>query len=353
MATHLVVMAGGSGTRFWPRSTLRRPKQLLAFEGLSERTLLQQTLDRFETVPASRRWIVTTELLGDAVVEQAEGAQVLREPQGRNTAPCIYWAAQEIAQRDPHAVMMVMPSDHMMKDLGAFQATVEQAVAWAAEHDDLVTLGIRPSRPETGYGYLRTGASLEARGERSEHSPLRVEAFVEKPDFARADQFFRSGQYLWNGGMFVWKASLILAEFDRLMPEMRRAWESSQGRISEAYPLMTATSIDFGIMEKARSVVTFPLDCGWDDLGSWTSVELLARERGREQDWGVGLGGEVVSVASSGLVVDAPGRVVATLGVDDLIIVDSGKVLLVATKSRAQEIKSLVDAVKVSRPELA
>lgn len=348
MSRHLVVMAGGSGTRFWPKSTSRRPKQLLAFEGLSERTLLQQTLDRFSpSVPGERQWIVTTTLLGEAVEAQASGARVLREPQGRNTAPCIYWAAREIGRVDPQAVMMVMPADHFMRDVPAFQRTVESAVEWAAATDDLVTLGIRPSRPETGYGYLKTGAEVRRGG------PLRVEAFVEKPDLPRAEKFIAAGNYLWNGGMFVWKVSAILAEFDRLMPEMRAAWESSGGSVESAYPKMTATSIDFGIMEKARSVVTFPLECGWDDLGSWTSVELLAGQQGRNHAWGVALGGDVVAVDSSGLVVDAPGRTVATLGVSDLIVVDSGKVILVADKSRAQDIKRLVDAVKAANPGLA
>jgi mannose-1-phosphate guanylyltransferase len=341
-------MAGGSGTRFWPKSTSRNPKQLLAFDGLSERTLLQQTLDRFSpSVPAARQWIVTTTLLGDSVSAQASGARVLLEPQGRNTAPCIYWAAREIQKVDPEGIMMVMPADHFMKNVPAFQATVERAVAWAASHDDLVTLGIRPARPETGYGYLKTGAEVAAGG------PLRVDAFVEKPDLPRAELFVKSGNYLWNGGMFVWKVSTILAEFDRLMPEMGAAWNSCSGDVTTAYPKMTATSIDFGVMEKARSVVTFPLDCGWDDLGSWTSVELLAHEQGRSHSWGTALGGEVIAVESAGLVVDGPGRTIATLGVQNLIIVDSGKVILVADKSRAQEIKKLVDAIKASKPELA
>ncbi|MBU6376044.1 MAG: NTP transferase domain-containing protein, partial [Bdellovibrionales bacterium] len=210
MPTHLVVMAGGSGTRFWPKSTSRLPKQLLAFEGLSDLTLLQQTLARFPELPSAQKWIVTTSLLGDAVEKQASSARVLREPQGRNTAPCIYWAAREILAQDPAAVMMVMPSDHFMKDTPSFQKTVARAVSWAQEHEDLVTLGIRPSRPETGYGYLKTGAPVSSGG------PLRVEAFVEKPDLSRAEKFVQSGEYFWNGGMFVWKASAILAEFDRL-----------------------------------------------------------------------------------------------------------------------------------------
>jgi len=347
-SVHLVVMAGGSGTRFWPKSTSKRPKQLLAFEGLSSRTLLQQTLDRFEGwVPAVNQWIVTTSTLAEAVGEQCGSARVLSEPQGRNTAPCIYWAAREIAKLDPEAIMMVMPSDHFMKDVAAFTTTVKKAVEWAQSSGDLVTLGIAPTRPETGYGYLRT-----TRGQASDGA-VTVEAFVEKPDLERARQFLAAGNYLWNGGMFVWRVSSILAEFDRLMPEMKQAWESASGDVGVAYPRMTATSIDFGIMEKASRVVTFPLSCGWDDLGSWTSVELLARSQGKESPWGVALEGQVTAVDASGLVVDVPRRQVAVLGVSDLIIVETDSVLLVADKARAQDIKKMVDAVKASRPDLA
>lgn len=345
---HLVVMAGGSGTRFWPKSTSKKPKQLLAFEGLSSRTLLQQTLDRFDGwVPADHRWIVTTSLLAEAVGAQAGGARVLSEPQGRNTAPCIYWAAREIQKADPDAVMLVMPSDHFMKDVPAFVDTVRRAAAHAASTGDLVTLGIAPSRPETGYGYLKV-----ARGG-VPGTAVRLEAFVEKPDLERARRFVSEGNYLWNGGMFAWKTGSILSEFDRLMPEMSRAWDQADGDVLRAYPMMTATSIDFGVMEKARSVVTFPLDCGWDDLGSWTSVEQLARAQGRESDWGVGLEGEVTAIDSTGLVVDVPGRRVAALGVSDLIIVETPQVLLVARKDRAQDIKKIVDAVRTSHPDLA
>lgn len=347
-SVHLVIMAGGSGTRFWPKSTSKKPKQLLAFEGLSSRSLLEQTLDRFDGwVTPSQRWIVTTSSLAAAVTEQAGGARVLSEPQGRNTAPCIYWAAREIQKVDPRAVMMVMPSDHFMKDVPAFVSTVRKAVDHAQATGDLVTLGITPSRPETGYGYLKVASGAAPSG------AVELEAFVEKPDLERARRFVAEGNYLWNGGMFVWKVESILAEFDRLMPEMSKAWSSAGGDVGKAYPQMTATSIDFGVMEKATRVVTFQLDCGWDDLGSWTSVELLARSQGRVQPWGVGLEGEVTAIDSHGLVVDVPGRRVATLGVEDLIIVETEQVLLVARKDRAQDIKKVVDAVKASRPDLA
>ena len=353
---HLVIMAGGSGTRFWPKSTSRKPKQLLAFgksSGGASQTLLQQTSSRFDGLVASgNRWIVTTELLEKAVQEDSPTARVLAEPQARNTAPCVYWAARAVAAVNPKAVMLVMPADHYIPYIEKFQAIISAAVAWAIEYDDLVTLGVKPSRPETGYGYLKGGADL-GKGAK------KVDAFVEKPNLARAEEFLRAGNYLWNGGMFVWRAEVILAAFDRLMPEMKRAWEDSGGDIAVAYPMMTATSIDYGIMEKAAagasglgSVVTFPLDCGWDDLGSWTSLENLADELNARLEGSVVSAGDLVAIESVGNIVDAPGRTVALLGVNDLIIVESGNAILVAQKNRAQDIKLVVEAVKKKKPEL-
>jgi mannose-1-phosphate guanylyltransferase len=344
MNAELVIMAGGSGTRFWPKSTSKKPKQLLSFGGGG--TLLRQTLDRFDGIVArDRRTIVTTQVLGSAVRAEAPECRVLEEPQARNTAPCVYWAAREVAQRDPRAVMLVMPADHFIPRLADYQKTVREAVEWAASHDDLVTLGIKPSRPETGYGYLKLGAQVGGAHQ--------VEAFVEKPDLKRAEEFLRAGNYQWNGGMFVWRAEVILRAFDEFMPEMKRAWESSQGEVSRAYPQMTATSIDFGVMEKARNVVSFTLDCGWDDLGSWPSLEGVADFLRARHEAGVVTGGDVVAVESSGNIVDAHGKLVALLGVDDLIIVDTGPSLLVARKDRAQDIRRIVEGVKVRRPELA
>ncbi len=348
---HLVVMAGGSGTRFWPKSTSRRPKQLLGF-GASPRTLLQETFYRLESkIPSERRWIVTTAALADAVTAQRTGAHVLGEPQARNTAPCVYWAAREIARKNPRDVMVMVPADHYMARPQDFAVTVDRAVAWASSHDDLVTLGIKPARPETGYGYLHTGEKLEG-GANAASGCVRVKAFVEKPNLEKARAFVADGNYLWNGGMFVWRAEVVLRAFDEHMPEMKKAWEAANGDAIKAYPAMTATSIDYGIMEKARNVVTFPLDCGWDDLGSWTSLESLATVLGASDGDCTVTAGDWVGIESRGLIVDAPGRLVATLGVEDLIIVEAGDAILVARKDRAQDIKKIVDEVKKRRPEL-
>lgn len=348
MALHLVIMAGGSGTRFWPKSTSKRPKQLLSFSQGGP-TLLGQTLTRFDgLVPAdaAHRMIVTTQLLKSACAQGAPGVNVLAEPAGRNTAPCVYWAAREIAAQDPRGVMLVMPADHYISKPEAFTASIREAVRWAESHDDLVTLGVKPTRPETGYGYLKIGAALSG-------GAKKVDAFVEKPNAEKAHEFVNAGHYLWNGGMFVWRADVILKAFDESMPEMRREWEAAQGRVEEAYPKLTATSIDYGVMEKARNVVSFALDCGWDDLGSWTTLEEMADVLQARQEGGVATGGEILAVESDGCIVDAPGKLVALLGVKDLIVVEAGGVILVAEKRRAQDIKLVVDQVKKRRPELA
>lgn len=341
--SHLVVMAGGSGTRFWPKSTIKRPKQLLSFG--AETTLLRQTLDRFDgIVDSQNRIIVTTELIRDLVGKEASEARVLAEPQGRNTAPCIYWAAREMD--DPESVMLVMPADHYIADIKSFKATIIRAIACAAQSDNLVTLGVKPTHPETGYGYLKV-----SRG-RDSHGIAKVEAFIEKPSMDRAQSFFKDGSYLWNGGMFVWKTSVILKAFDCFMPEMRQAWDLADGDALRAYPQLTATSIDYGIMEKAPNVVTLPLDCGWSDVGCWTALEALAEPLKAKKKGGTVIAGELIAVESSGHIVDAPGKLVAVLGVDNLIIVESGNSILVAKKERAQDIRKVVDAVKGVNPEL-
>ena len=351
----LVIIAGGSGTRFWPKSTSRRPKQLLSFySGASgtEKSLLAQTLERFNGIVPSgsqglkHRMIITTRSLEKAVAQDSPQVTILAEPQGRNTAPCVYWGARAVVEKDPHGIMLVMPADHYIAEPEKFKASVQAAAVWAEAHDDLVTLGVKPTRPETGYGYLRIGEFLPG------GTCRKVDAFVENPNSEKAREFLGSGKYLWNGGMFVWRAEVILKAFDEFMPEMKKAWTSSGGDLEKAYPQMTATSIDYGIMEKARNVVSFPLDCGWDDLGSWTSLEGVADILNAKREGGVVTGGELLAVQSSGHIVDAPGKLVAILGVNDLIVVEHGQAILVAHKDKAQDIKLVVDQLKTLHPDL-
>ena len=344
---YLVVMAGGSGTRFWPKSTSGRPKQLLSF-GQGGTTLLEQTFARFEDwVPEKNGFVVTTRKLEKAVREIVSSqVTVLAEPEGRNTAPCVYWASRAIYEKDPSAVLMVMPSDHYIAQPDRFLKTVKDAVRWASENRDLVTLGVQPTRPETGYGYLRTG-------QKKGSDATIVEAFVEKPDLEKAKKFLAGGNYLWNGGMFIWRADVIMEAFDRFMPEMRKTWDQHHGNVEQAYPKMTATSIDFGVMEKASNVMTFPLECGWDDLGSWVSLDNLADVLRARHEAGTVTSGELLSVDASRNIIDVPGKTVALLGVEDLIIVQQGEVLMVAHKDRAQDIRKLVEQVRTRRPDLA
>jgi mannose-1-phosphate guanylyltransferase len=221
----LVVIAGGSGTRFWPKSTSQKPKQLLSFSGSqssSSKSLLAQTLSRFDSVvPAHQRFIATTQKLEKAVQEEKLQAQILAEPQGRNTAPCIYWAAREVAAQNPKGIMLVMPADTYIAHPSKLIATILEAAEWARRNPDLITLAIKPTRPETGYGYLK----VSEKGAASLGGAKPVEAFVEKPNTENAEKFLAAGNYYWNGGMFVWRADVILEAFDQLMPEMKKAWE--------------------------------------------------------------------------------------------------------------------------------
>ncbi len=341
-------MAGGSGTRFWPKSTSKFPKQFLSFgEKGGKETLIVKTIKRFEKlVPSNQQLIVTRALLVPVMRSQVpENVIILGEPEGRNTAPCIYWAARELEKNNPDAVMLVMPADQFIPDVENFNKVVGAAIEWAKNNDDLVTLGVRPSRPETGFGYLKLGKKFN-------DNCYKVDKFVEKPNLENAQNFFESGNYLWNGGMFVWRVSVILKAFNEHMPEYQKAWDESKANVHAAYPQMTATSIDYGVMEKAQNVVSFPFGSGWDDLGSWTSLENLVDSLGGKHKAGVVTGGNVMSINSSGNIIDAPGFSVALLSANDLIIVVKDNVLMVADKNSAQDIKKLVDVVRKEEPGL-
>lgn len=359
---YLVVIAGGSGTRFWPKSTSKKPKQLLTFQ---KKTLIEETLDRFvDLIPRNRQMIVTTDALQEAIALKAPDIEILAEPCARSTAPSIFWAAQAIAKKNPDAVMLVMPSDHYIASLPLFHEALQTAIDWASSHDDLVTLGILPTRPETGYGYLRTedrdhpsktgkrGGSGSEESDGGRRAVLPVTAFIEKPDLATAHQFLASGRYFWNGGMFIWKTSLILQAFQTWMPEMQAIWEETHQDVHQAFARFPMTSIDYGIMEKAQNVVTVPLSCGWDDLGTWSSLETLGSILKLEQGNNIISQGQLVALESQGNIIDAPGTLVALLGVEDLIIVQNSTTLMIAQKSRAQELKSLVTEVGKINPEL-
>jgi mannose-1-phosphate guanylyltransferase len=335
------VLAGGSGTRFWPRSRADVPKQLLALAG--KRSLLQDAAQRMASLVGWRRVIIVTGARHAAAVRRQlprlGRAQVLREPVGRNTAPAIALAALRIASLSPKACMIVVPSDHVIGVGPRFARTIERAFDVAERTGALVTLGIRPTRPETGYGYIRPGARLAG----ANGGTTWVDAFIEKPPLARARQLVKGGA-LWNSGMFVWRVDRILDELDRLLPEVlgplaRAARRGGDAALARAYRRLPSVSIDTGVMERAARVAVVPATFSWSDVGSWAAAGDLWRQRGPA---GNASRGRVVALVSRGCVVDSPERLVALLGVENLVVVDTPDAVLVCRVDRAQDVRRVV-----------
>lgn len=336
-----LVLAGGSGTRFWPASRRQRPKQLLSLGGGP--SLLQTTVERLEPlVGPSSVWVCTTEALSGQVKEQlplVPESQILAEPAGRNTAPAIGWSLQSMPVDERDEVVVILPADHSIEDEDAFRRTLETAERITREGDRVMTLGVQPVRPDTGYGYLELGPRLE-RG-----SELRqVLRYKEKPDQATAERFVESGDYLWNAGIFLFRAGRLLELLEVHQPEIARGLEAIERRpeqIGDLYPRLPSISIDFGVMEHLDEVVTLPLDCGWSDLGSW---EALAEILPRDVDGNVAKG-EVIAVDCQDNLLYAEEGTVAVLGVEGLVVVKTRDSVLVVPKHRTQEIRKIVAAL--------
>jgi mannose-1-phosphate guanylyltransferase len=343
-----VIMAGGSGTRFWPLSRRARPKQLLALAG-TDRSLLSETVRRIAPlVPPERVIIVTAEPLAAAIREalpEVPAENVLAEPVGRNTAPCVGWAAAHVRRRDPDGVLAVLAADHHIADEPGFLAILERALG-AAEHGELVTVGITPTRPETGYGYLELGEELEP-------GLYRARRFVEKPNRARAEQFLAAGTFFWNSGMFFFRASTVLDAIRVHLPGLGEAlarFDAAAAAGTEAalvqseYASLPSVSIDHGVMEKAERVAVVPGDFGWSDLGSWMTAWELA-EKSAEGN-ASSSPEDTVLVDAHGCYVRGPGgKVIALVGVRDLVVVDTEDALLVVPRDRAQDVRAIVDAL--------
>ena len=344
---YAVIMAGGSGTRFWPLSRSSQPKQFLAL-GPDDRSLLRATAERvWDMLPAERTFVVTSEQLRAQVEKQLpelQPRQILAEPVGRNTAPCIGWAATHLKRIDGDAIMAVLPADHYIGETEAYVDTLRRGLE-AATHGDYVTIGIRPTRAETGYGYIEVGSEIDP-------GVFRARRFVEKPDRQRATQFVASGRFLWNSGMFFFLASRILDAIDQHLPglgkELQRYDEAARAGeeaavVQETYAGLPAVSIDHGIMEKVDAVSVVPGSFEWSDLGSWTSAwELAPRD-----DYANVLPPEGIAVHASGNYVNVPeGKLVALVGVDDLVVVDAGDALLIVPRDRAQNVREVVEALR-------
>jgi mannose-1-phosphate guanylyltransferase len=343
MSLSALVLAGGSGTRFWPASRRARPKQLLALEG--DRTLLQATVDRLAPlVPPARVWVATTAALAASVRDQLPelpAGQVLVEPALRNTAPAIGFALGALPPEAAAGVVAVLPSDHRVGDGAAFRAALERAAAAAATDDRVLALGVVPRWPETGFGYLELGPPAPG-GD----GVRRVERFREKPDRATAEAWFASGRHLWNAGIFVSRAATLLAAIERHAPEIGRglaAIRRQPARAAELYAALPSISIDYAVMEKLEGLATLPLDCGWDDLGSWQALyELLAADAAGNRSRGAAVAVE----ARDNLLFAADGGAIAALGVEGLIVVRTADAVLVAPRERAQEVRRLVDELE-------
>lgn len=342
---YAVIIAGGSGTRFWPESRKKRPKQLLRVAG--DCSLLRSTVERvLGLVPMERIMIVTVqeqrEQIRNEIPELAESAFVI-EPYGRNTGPCIGLAAFKLAARDPQGLMLVLPSDHIIGDVPEFIESAKFGAEIAQNHGVLVTFGIQPTRPETGYGYIKIGEKAFSIGARVAHL---VDRFIEKPDRLTAEQYLAGGGFLWNSGMFLWSVSTVLAAFKEYLPEIYQPLQDISHRfgthdeakaVGEAYARLPNISIDNGIMEVAGNVVVVPLNVPWNDVGSWPALH----EVWETDDNGNSTRGHFVHVNSKNCVVSAGSRLVTLVGVDNLIVVDTPDAVLVCHKDSAQDVKKL------------
>lgn len=340
-----VVMAGGSGTRFWPASRHARPKQFLPVAG--GRAMIAETCARLAgLVPWERVLVVTAEsqvALVRAALPELPRANILAEPAARNTAPCVAFAAEEVARRAPGAVQVVLPADHVIRPTAAFQRTLLAAAAEAREADALVIFGVRPDHPATGYGYIEAGATLGAR----DSIPVRaVTRFVEKPDRARAEEFLAAGTYLWNSGMFVWSTRAIRAALRAHAPAIAQGFEriAAGEALARIYPTLPSVPIDVAVLEKAGNVRMLPIDYSWSDVGSWAALPAL-HARDRDGNWPVLAGGaQLLAEDARGCLAYAEGQeVIALIGVRDLAVVRAGDATLVCPLARAQDVKRIVE----------
>lgn len=340
-----LILAGGSGTRFWPLSRKQRPKQLLALEG--ERSLLQETVDRLSPlIPPESVWICTTEQLAEAVREQlpeVPARQVLAEPEGRNTAPAIGWSLACMPEAARQGMVVVLPADHRFADAPAFRETLAAAATTAERDDRVMTLGVRPRWAETGYGYLQLGDTVD-----TGTGARQVVRFTEKPDLATAERYVAAGEHLWNAGIFLFRGTTLLDHLSRFEPAIGqglRAMMEAPQRTAEIYPNLPSTSIDYAVMERLDTIGTLALDCGWSDLGSW---EALAEIIDADAD-GNRCRGDVIAVDARDNLLYAEQGTVAVVGVEGLVVVRDGDTVLVLPRERSQDVRHIVAALKDGR----
>lgn len=347
---YVAIMAGGIGSRFWPKSRVGYPKQFLDVLNTGK-TLIQNTYERFaHFIPKENIFIVTSEEYVAIVEEQLAGIapeNIVAEPSRKNTAPCIAYISFKILQIDPLARLIIAPADHLILDNPGFITICEKAIQFVEDNEALVTLGIKPTYPNTGYGYIQHAT------EAKEDNVFKVKTFTEKPPLALAKTFLESGDFLWNAGIFIWKVKTIIDCFEKQQPEMFEVFHAELAKfntadekqaIEQIYPLCTSISIDYAIMEKAENVYVIPSSFGWSDLGTWASAY-----DNLEKDYlgNAVAGDKVMVIDSTQCMISAPhNKLLVLQGLDDFIIVDTKDVLLICKKNKEQEIKEYVAEVK-------
>lgn len=354
MKIYGVIMAGGGGTRFWPLSRQKTPKQLLNLSG--KERMVNETIDRLSfTVDKKDMFVVTNAAQAEAMADVTDGRlqkdHILSEPAGRNTAACIGYAAFEIIKKYGDGIMVITPSDAYIKDVPAFTRVLATAVKTAEQTDRLVTIGITPTFPATGYGYIKYNANTLDGKLPSEDEVYTVEEFKEKPDLETAKEYVDSGSYAWNSGMFIWKASTILNSFRKFLPGVyadlskiadAMGTEKEKKIMGEIYPNIESISIDYGIMERSSDVVVVPGEFGWNDVGSWDMMNVL-----HEQDAeGNILLADHICFDTKNTTVYSEKRLITTVGVDNLVIVDTSDAIMVCTKDSVQNVKKIVEKLK-------
>jgi mannose-1-phosphate guanylyltransferase len=360
-----IILAGGRGTRFWPLSRKKRAKQLLALDG--QRTMIQQTVARLlPLAPPASCWVIANEDLRQGIVEQLPQippAQILAEPVGRNTAPAIGLAAFLLVRQDPHAVLGLFPSDHVIADEKRFHQNVSRAVEIATAGHNIVTLGITPTRPDTGYGYIEAGAAVTQAEPGIAFAPgndvLRVRCFKEKPDAQRAQQFLAAGNYYWNSGMFVWSARTLIQALHEYLPgtaalleKIAAAWGSADftATFQQLYPQCENISVDYAVLEprsqkveREAALFCIPSKFGWNDLGSWAALYEHRLSQGAAPDGSNVIdGGKSFTLGAEGNYVHAPGKFVAVVGVQDIVVVETDDAIVITTRQRSQDVGKIV-----------
>ena len=355
MANHFypIILAGGRGTRFWPLSRKRRAKQLLALDG--KQTMIQQTVARLlPLAPSKNFWVVTNDDLRAEIARQLpklDKKQIVAEPVGRNTAPAIGLAAFLLLRQDPEAILGLFPSDHVIADEKHYREVLSRGIAMAADGDNIIVLGIKPTRPETGYGYIEAGAPFD-------QDISRVRRFTEKPDSSRAAEFLHAGNYFWNSGMFLWRARTLADALSEHLPKTAPLLQEIaatfgtrkfQATFRKLYPKCENISVDYAVLEprsakgeQASNLYCIPADFGWNDLGSWTALHEHHSAKAQPGDGNLIHGAGSFTLHAQGNYVHAPGKFIAAVGVNNIVVVETDDALLITTREHSQDVGKVV-----------